>query len=112
MKVTIAGAGHHGSSLAMRIALGDYADELTLVDVVEGRPQGLALDMMHCRASDGFKTEIVGDNSYGITAGSDVCVITAGTPRAPGMSRGDLFEANAPIMRDVTGRLIEHSPDA
>jgi malate dehydrogenase len=112
MKITIAGAGAHGSTLAFRLASGDYADELVMTDILEGRPQGLALDMMHARGIDGFKTRVIGSNRYEETAGSSVCVIAAGRRRGPGMSRGDLLEANAKVVRDVTLRLLERSPDA
>ena len=72
-----------------------------MTDIVEGKPQGLALDMMQSRPIAGFDTRIVGTNRYEETAGSDVCVITAGLPRKPGMSRMDLLEANAGIVGEV-----------
>ena len=112
MKISIAGAGWHGSTLAYRIAAGDYADEVVMVDIVEGKPQGLALDMMHGRAIDGFRTRIVGTNRYAETAGSAVCVVAAGARRAAGMSRGDLLDENAKVVEDVTRKLVEGSPDA
>jgi malate dehydrogenase len=111
MKVTIAGAGFYGSTLAQRIAEAGYADEVVLTDIVEGKPQGLALDLMQSRPLAGFETRITGTNAYGETAGSDVCVITAGLPRKPGMSRMDLLETNARIVGDVTRRLVAESPD-
>src|SRR5688500_1324985 len=83
-----------------------------MVDIIEGKPQGLALDMMQSRPLEGFETRIVGSNDYGPTAGSDVCVITAGLPRKPGMSRMDLLEVNAKIVGDVTRQLVAGSPDA
>ena len=112
MKITIAGAGAHGSMLAFRLAAGDYADEVVMTDILEGRPQGLALDMMHARAIDGFKTTVIGTNGYKETAGSSVCVIAAGQRREPGMSRGDLLDANAKVVAEVTVKLVEQSPDA
>ncbi len=112
MKVSIAGAGFYGSTLAQRVAEAGYADEVVLTDIVEGKPQGLALDMMQSRSLEGFDTKIVGSNDYGPSAGSDVCVITAGLPRKPGMSRMDLLETNARIVADVTRRLVAQSPDA
>lgn len=110
MKVTVAGAGFYGSTLAQRIAERDYADEVVLTDIVEGRPQGLALDLMHCRSLDGFETRLVGSNGYEETAGSDIGVVTAGLPRKPGMSRLDLLQVNAEIVAAVTRKLVERSP--
>ena len=111
MKVSIAGAGFYGSTLAQRIAEAGYADEVVLTDIVEGRPQGLALDLMQSRPLAGFETRVVGANDYAATAGSDICVITAGLPRKPGMSRMDLLETNARIVADVTRSLVAASPD-
>jgi len=110
VKVSIAGAGFYGSTLAQRLAEGGYVDEVVLTDIVEGKPQGLALDLMQSRPLARFETRIVGTNGYGETAGSDVCVITAGLPRKPGMSRLDLLETNARIVGDVTRKLIAESP--
>jgi malate dehydrogenase len=110
VKVTVAGAGFYGSTLAQRIAEGGYADEVVLTDIVEGKPQGLALDLMQSRPLAGFETRITGTNTYGETAGSDICVITAGLPRKPGMSRMDLLETNARIVGDVTRQLVAESP--
>jgi malate dehydrogenase len=112
VKITVVGAGFYGSTLTQRIAEADYAEEVVLNDIIEGRPQGLALDMMQSRPIEGFETRIVGTNGYEETAGSDVCVITAGVPRKPGMSRLDLLETNARIVGGVTRRLVEASPDA
>jgi malate dehydrogenase len=82
-----------------------------MTDIIEGKPQGLALDMMQSRSIEGFETRIVGTNGYDETAGSEVCVITAGLPRKPGMSRMDLLEVNAKIVSEVTGKLVAGSPD-
>jgi malate dehydrogenase len=82
-----------------------------MTDIVEGLPQGLALDLNETAPLEGFSTRVVGTNSYEETAGSDVCVITAGLPRKPGMSRMDLLETNAKIVSQVTGQLVAHSPD-
>ena len=111
MKISIAGAGFYGSTLAQRVAEAGYAEEVVLTDIVEGKPQGLALDLMQSRPLAAFETRISGTNGYEETAGSDICVITAGLPRKPGMSRMDLLETNARIVADVTRRLIAASPD-
>ena len=112
MKVTVVGAGFYGSTLVERIAERGYADEVVMTDIIEDKPQGLALDMMQSRPIEGFETRIVGTNGYAETEGSDVCVITAGLPRKPGMSRMDLLEVNAKIVGDVTRSLVAGSPDA
>jgi malate dehydrogenase len=112
MKVTVVGAGFYGSTTVQRIAEADLVDEVVMVDIIEGKPQGLALDMMQSRPIERFETRITGSNSYEATAGSDVCVITAGLPRKPGMSRMDLLEVNAKIVGDVTRQLVAVSPDA
>src|SRR6266545_1591942 len=104
MKVTVVGAGKYGSTTVQRIAEKGLADEVVMTDIVEGLPQGLALDMNQSRPIEGFETRIVGSNGYEESAGSDVCVITAGLPRKPGMSRMDLLETNA--------RFVEGSPEA
>jgi malate dehydrogenase len=111
MKVTVVGAGKYGSTTVQRLAEKDVADEIVMTDIVEGLPQGLALDMNQSRPLEGFETRVVGTNSYQETAGSDVCVITAGLPRKPGMSRMDLLETNARIVGEVTRKLAEGSPD-
>ena len=112
MKVTIVGAGFYGSTTAQRIAEYDLVDEIVLTDIIEGKPQGLALDMNQSRPIEGFETRVVGTNGYDETEGSDVVVITAGLPRKPGMSRMDLIEVNAGIVRQVTENIAKTSPDA
>jgi malate dehydrogenase len=112
MKVTVVGAGKYGSTTVQRIAEKGLADEVVMTDIIEGLPQGLALDMSQSRPIEGFETRVVGSNGYQETAGSDVCVITAGLPRKPGMSRMDLLETNARIVGDVTRKFVEGSPDA
>jgi malate dehydrogenase len=112
MKVTVVGAGKYGSTTAQRIAEKGLCDEVVMTDIVEGLPQGLALDMMQSRPIEHFETRVVGSNGYQETAGSDVAVITAGLPRKPGMSRMDLLETNAKIVGEVTRRLVEGSPEA
>src|SRR5207245_158640 len=112
MKITVVGCGFYGSTLVQRIAERRYADEVVMIDIIEDKPQGLALDMMQSRSIEGFDTRIVGSNRYAETEGSDVCVITAGLPRKPGMSRMDLLETNAKIVGAVTRQLVAGSPDA
>jgi malate dehydrogenase len=111
VKITVVGCGFYGSTLVQRIAEKNYADEVVMTDIIEGKPQGLALDMMQSRSIEGFETRIVGTNTYDETVGSDVCVITAGLPRKPGMSRMDLLEVNAKIVGEVTAKLVAGSPD-
>ncbi|MHB2022099.1 MAG: malate dehydrogenase [Mycobacteriales bacterium] len=111
-KVTVVGAGFYGSTTAARLAEYDIFERVVLTDIIEGRPQGLALDMNQSRPIEGFETEVVGSNDYADTAGSDVVVITAGMPRKPGMSRMDLIETNAKIVREVTENIANSSPDA
>jgi len=112
MKITVVGAGFYGSTTVQRIAEANYADEVVMVDILEGKPQGLALDMNQAQSIEGFQTNVIGTNSYDETAGSDICVITAGMPRKPGMSRMDLLEVNAGIVYDVTTKLAQGSPNA
>jgi malate dehydrogenase len=112
VKVTVVGAGKYGSTTVQRIAEKGICDEVVMTDIIEGLPQGLALDMMQSRPLEGFETRVVGTNGYEETAGSDVAVITAGVPRKPGMSRMDLLEVNAKIVGEVTRNLAERSPDA
>ena len=111
-KVTVVGAGKYGSLTAMRIAEMDVVDEVVMTDIVEGLPQGLALDMNESRPIERYRTLVVGTNDYADTAGSDVVVITAGLPRKPGMSRMDLLEVNAKIVKGVTEQVMEYSPEA
>ncbi|HEX2180376.1 MAG TPA: malate dehydrogenase, partial [Actinomycetota bacterium] len=110
-KITVVGAGFVGRTTAMRIAESNLAD-VCLVDVIEGWPQGLALDMRHSAPVQGIEVQVVGTNDYADTAGSDVVVITAGLPRGPGMSRMDLLEKNAAIVGSVCDLIKESSPDA
>jgi malate dehydrogenase len=112
VKITVVGAGFYGSTLTQRIAEAGYAHEVVMTDIIEGKPQGLALDMMQSRSIEGFETQVIGTNGYAETEGSDVCVITAGVPRKPGMSRMDLLEVNAGIVGEVTRQLVASSPNA
>jgi malate dehydrogenase len=111
-KVSVIGAGFYGSTTAQRLAEYDIFDTVALVDIIEDKPQGIALDINQSRPVEGFETKLVGSNEYGVTDGSDIVVITAGLPRKPGMSRMDLLETNAKIVRDVTEKVVAASPDA
>ena len=111
-KVTVVGAGNVGSNAARRVAEKNLAEEVWMIDIVEGLPQGLALDINHSAPVVGFDTLVKGTNDYKETAGSDVVVITAGLPRKPGMSRMDLLDTNAKIVTEVTENIVANSPDA
>ncbi|MCA1727605.1 MAG: malate dehydrogenase [Actinobacteria bacterium] len=111
MRVTVVGSGFVGATTAMRVVQKGLA-EVVLIDIVEGLPQGLALDMKQSSPVEGFEPSITGTNDYADTAGSDVVVITAGLPRTPGMSRMDLLGKNAGIIRGVTEQVAANSPDA
>jgi len=117
-KVTVVGAGFYGSTTAMRLAEYNIFDTVVLTDILEGKSEGLALDMNQSRSIEGFETKIVGATTgadgagYEATANSDVVVITAGLPRKPGMSRMDLIGVNAGIVRGVAENIAKHSPNA
>ncbi len=117
-KVTVVGAGFYGSTTAMRLAEYDVFETVVLTDIVEGKPEGLALDMNQSRPVEGFETKVIGQTTgpngegYEAIAGSDVVVITAGLPRKPGMSRMDLIETNAKIVRSVAENIAKHAPEA
>ena len=108
-KVTVVGAGKYGSMTALRIAEYDIVQEVVMTDIVEGLPQGLALDINQSRFVEQFNTKLIGTNDYKDTEGSDVVVITAGLPRKPGMSRMDLLEVNAKIVEGVTQEILNYS---
>ena len=110
-RVSIIGAGNVGSTLAQRIVEKNLAD-VVLLDVVAGRPQGLALDLMEARGIERHDRQTIGTTDYAETAQSDVVVITAGIPRKPGMSRDDLLLTNAKIVRETVKSAIAHSPNA
>ncbi|MBF2002278.1 MAG: malate dehydrogenase [Synechococcales cyanobacterium M58_A2018_015] len=110
-RVSIIGAGNVGATLAQRISEKDLAD-VVLLDVVAGRPQGVALDLMQARGIEGHDRFITGTTDYAATANSDVVVITAGLPRRPGMSRDDLIKTNAEIVASATQKAMTYSPDA
>ena len=109
-KVTIVGAGQVGGSCARRLAERDYAD-IVLIDIVEGLPQGKALDIQQAAPIVNYDSSIVGTNDYADTAGSDLVVITSGSPRKPGMSRDDLLAINQKVITAVTGEIVKHSPN-
>src|ERR671914_2024718 len=111
MRVTVVGSGFVGATTAMRVVQKGLA-EVVLIDIIEGLPQGIALDMKQPSPVERFEPLITGTNDYADTAVSDVVVITAGLPRQPGMSRMDLLQKNAGIVRDVTRQIVEGSPEA
>ncbi|MDD5207746.1 MAG: malate dehydrogenase [Elusimicrobiales bacterium] len=112
-KVTVVGAGHVGESVVRALAEKDLAD-IVLVDIpaTENMPAGKALDIMQTGPIYGYDTNVTGATSYESTAGSDIVVITAGIPRKPGMSRDDLLNTNAAIVKSVTEQVIKYSPDS
>jgi malate dehydrogenase len=117
-KISVIGAGFYGSTTAQRLAEYDIFDEVVLTDIVEGKPEGLALDMNQSRPVEGFETKVTGQTTsaagegYEAISGSGVVVITAGLPRKPGMSRMDLIGVNAKIVRGVAEQVVKHAPDA
>src|SRR5213596_2938383 len=110
-KITVVGDGNVGATCAQVLATRDYAD-VVLVDIKENLPQGKALDINQMGAVLGYEPNVVGSNGYEETAGSDVVIVTAGLPRAPGMSRDDLVTTNEKIVKDVTEKVVSGSPDA
>src|SRR2546429_3800357 len=110
-KVTVVGAGNVGATTAQRLAERDYAD-VVLVDIVEGMPQGKALDLNQSGPVVGYEPKMVGTSGYEETSGSDVVVITSGCPRQPGMSRDDLLAKNKEIVGNVASEVKDRSPDA
>ncbi len=117
-KVTVVGAGFYGSTTAQRLAEYDVFETVVLTDIIEGRPAGLALDINQSRPIEGFETTVVGvttgpnGEGYEAIEGSDVVVITAGLARKPGMSRMDLLEVNAKIVRGVAEQVAKYAPHA
>ena len=117
-KVAVIGAGSYGSTTAQRLAEYDIFDTVVLTDIVAGKPEGLALDMNQSRPIEGFETRIVGQTTgqdgsgYEAIGGAVVVVVTAGLPRKPGMSRMDLLETNAGIVRQVSENVAKHAPEA
>jgi len=117
-KVSVIGAGFYGSTTAMRLAEYDMFETVVLTDVVDGKAEGLALDMNQSRPIEKFETKIIGQTTtadgsgYEAIKGSNIVVITAGLPRKPGMSRMDLIETNAKIVRQVSENVAKYAPDA
>jgi malate dehydrogenase len=117
-KVTVVGAGFYGSTTAQRLAEYNIFETVVLTDIVEGKPEGLALDISQSRSIEGFETKVVGQTTgpngegYEVLEGSDIVVITAGLPRKPGMSRMDLLEVNAKIVRSVSENVAKYAPNA
>ncbi|HLQ55546.1 MAG TPA: malate dehydrogenase [Streptosporangiaceae bacterium] len=117
-KVTVVGAGFYGSTTAQRLAEYDIFHEVVLTDIVDGKPEGLALDISQSRPIEGFETRVTGQTTgpagegYEAIAGSGIVLITAGLARKPGMSRMDLIGVNAKIVRSVVEQVIKHAPDA
>jgi len=117
-KVTVVGAGFYGSTTAQRLAEYDIFDTVVLTDIIEGKPEGLALDLNQSRPVEGFETKVVGQTTgpngegYEAISGSDVVIITAGLPRKPGMSRMDLLGVNAKIVRQVAENVARYAPNA
>jgi len=117
-KVAVIGAGFYGSTTAQRLAEYDIFDEVVLTDIIEGRPEGLALDMNQSRPVEGFETKVTGQTTgpagegYEAIAGAGIVIVSAGLARKPGMSRMDLIEVNAKIVRAVVENVVKHAPEA
>ena len=112
MKITVVGAGNVGAAVAQRLADKELGNEVVLVDIIEGMPQGKGLDMYEAGPVEGSDSRVIGTNSYDTTANSDIVVITAGIARKPGMSRDDLQSTNAGIVKAVTEQVAARSPKA
>jgi malate dehydrogenase len=111
-RITVVGAGHVGASTAQRLAERELAREVVVVDIIEGLPQGKALDQWESAPVEGFDTRVVGSQTYEETAGSGLYVVTAGLARKPGMSRDDLVTTNADIIKGISEEIARYSPDA
>ncbi len=109
-KITVVGAGHVGEHVALFCAIKELGD-VVLIDIVEDMPQGKALDMFEATPLEGWDSKIIGTNDYKDTADSDIAVITAGLPRKPGMSRDELLDKNAGIIKSVTEQIVKYSPN-
>ncbi|MCZ6916646.1 MAG: malate dehydrogenase [Gemmatimonadetes bacterium] len=111
-KITVVGAGHVGATAAQRLAERELAEEIVLIDVVEGIPQGKGLDMWETAPVEGFDSRVIGTNDYGPAAGSGIFIVTAGIARKPGMTRDDLLKTNAGIVKSVSEEIKQCAPDA
>ncbi len=117
-KVAVVGAGFYGSTTAQRLAEYDIFDEVVLTDIIAGKPEGLALDLNQSRPIEGFETKVIGQTTgpsgegYEAIGGAETVIVTAGLPRKPGMSRMDLIETNAKIVRQVAENIAKHAPNA
>ncbi|MHB1071543.1 MAG: malate dehydrogenase [Gemmatimonadaceae bacterium] len=111
-KITVVGAGNVGATTAQRVAEKELARKVVMVDVVEGVPQGKGLDQWQSAPIEGFDSRVIGTNGYEETAGSELVIITAGIARKPGMSRDDLMNTNAGIVKSVSEQVAKTSPDA
>ena len=117
-KVTVVGSGFYGSTTVLRLAEYDIFESVVITDIIEGKPEGIALDINQSRSVENFETKVIGATTtaegggYEKTANSDVVIITAGLPRKPGMSRMDLIDVNAKIVRQVAENIAKHSPSA
>jgi malate dehydrogenase len=111
-KITVVGAGNVGATTAQRVAEKELARTVVMVDVVEGTPQGKALDQWQSAPIEGFDSRVIGTNGYDETTGSDIVIITAGIARKPGMSRDDLLNTNAGIVKQVSEQIKQSSPNA
>src|ERR1700751_2830346 len=110
-KIALIGAGNIGGSMAHLCLLKGLGD-VVLFDVIDGLPQGKALDLSHAGPIEGFDGNVIGTNSYTDIQGADVCIVTAGIARKPGMSRDDLLGINSKIMRDVSENIAKHAPNS
>ena len=110
--ITVVGAGNVGATTAQRVAEKELARRVVMVDVVEGVPQGKGLDQWQSAPIEGFDSRVIGTNGYDETAGSDIVIITAGIARKPGMSRDDLLNTNAGIVKQVSEQIARTSPNA
>lgn len=111
-KITVVGAGHVGATCAQRLAEKELAEQVVMVDIAEGIPQGKGLDQWETAPIEGFDTRVIGSNGYDEAAGSDIFVVTAGIARKPGMSRDDLLRTNDGIVRSVAGEIRRVAPDS